>query len=142
MYCEESKVQGVFIITYCHVNIEQLWYVTQSIKMDLNWVRSSKLTFCYSLHECYFFWYKISLHWILHSQEMVISLMMVDVILLWFWHVRKNLNHYSQLKLVHSRELSTRRLCVFFKLEMLLILICDVTWPGGGTSSLSVHLVT
>ena len=45
------------------------------------------------------------------------------------WHpnlsidVRENLNLYSQLKLVHLRELSTQWLCVFFKLVMLLILI-------------------
>ncbi len=45
--------------------------------------------------------------------------------------VRKNWNHYSQLKLVHLRELSTQWLCVFFKLVMLLILIGHVTWHSG-----------
>ena len=35
--------------------------------------------------------------------------------------------------MVHLRELSTQQLCVFFKLVMLLILIGDVTWPGGWT---------
>ena len=42
-----------------------------------------------------------------------------------YCHVKKNLNLYSQLKLVHLRELSTRRLCVFFKLVMLLT---DLDW--------------
>ncbi len=56
--------------------------------------------------------------------------MLVEVILLWFWHVGTKFNPLLTDQLY---SLLTQNLCVFFKLVMLLILIGGVTWLRGWT---------